>query len=101
MANPTKIKWTPTSKYTDGSTFAAADYAGMELVVDGKPAVAVPVAFGISEFDIASLALALGAHTVQLATVATNGTKSALSNSATFTLVDTRVPQPPLAVSAV
>lgn len=103
MTNPTKINWTQPQTNEDGSVFDATQFAGFQLLLDGQPAVAIPTAWqtsGVYSFPLASLSLAYGAHTVELQTVAKNGTVSAPSNQASFTLKDERVPKAPLGVTA-
>lgn len=98
MANPTKLAWEGPTKYTDGSAFGAADFAGFEISVNGQPAVALPVQWQTTnqyEFDIAALGLSFGTHAVNLRTVAVNGQRSDPSATVTFQLADERRPFPP------
>jgi hypothetical protein len=93
-----KLQWTGATRYTDGSPFGAADFAGYELSVDGQPAVALPVSFQTSneyEFDLNVLGLSYGSHSATLRTVAVNGQRSDPTGPVTFLVVDDRKPAAP------
>lgn len=99
MANPTKLTWTGPTTYTDGTPYGAADHAGYEISINGQPAVAVPVAYQVSnqyEFDIALLGVvSYGTYSVTMRTVAANGQRSVPTNPVTFRIDDLRTPNPP------
>lgn len=97
MANPI-LQWTGATKYTDGSDFGPADFAGYELSVDGQPAVALPVAWQTNNeysFDMSVLGLSFGSHSATLRTVAVNGQRSDPAGPVTFLVVDDRKPAAP------
>lgn len=85
--NPHVFSWTNPTEYTDGSAYTQADNAGYQLILDGAPAVGIPLAWGTS-FDASTLAayqaLKRGSHTAALQVVDTAGEASAPSNSVTF-----------------
>lgn len=102
MANPSIIRWTAPTEYTDGSSFGQADLAGWQILVDDNPAVVVPAAWneeGVYVFPLASLGLTFGTYNVRVQTVASNGGVSAPSNAVPFTLKDERVPNAPFGVT--
>jgi hypothetical protein len=81
------LTWTQPAKYTDGSAFGSQNFAGYELAIDGKAAVAIPVQWTDSRnfsFDLLQLQLTLGKHTVQLRAVDKTGRKSAFSTPVPF-----------------
>lgn len=66
------MTWTNPTTDTDGNPYGQGDNAGYSIMVDGQPAVSVPLAWGTS-FDLAQLAavqaLKSGSHTAQLALI--------------------------------
>lgn len=99
MANPTKLTWTQPKANVDGSVFDVTQFAGFQIAIDGKPAVSIPIAWndvGTYELPLAGLSLSFAQHVVGMQTIAKNGAISAMSNTATFTLKDERVPKAPL-----
>lgn len=99
--NPHTISWANPTTNTDGTPYnAATDNAGYELVLDGAPAVSIPVSYGTS-FDLSTLAaftaLKSGSHTAALAVVNKQGVVSDFSAQATFLLAGT--PSAPTAVA--
>jgi hypothetical protein len=88
-----KVKFDNPTKNTDGTAFDAKNNtAGYDVVIDGQPAVSVPVGYA-TEIDLESLAgfsaLKAGKHTVQLDVVSKEGARSDLSAPATFPVVGT------------
>lgn len=104
--NPQKIFWTPPTKYTDGTDFGAADFAGYEWGYrtagsgsDYQLTVAVPVSFDITELDLSSLDLPrLQDLDLVMRTVAKNGEFSDWTNPLPIRF-DNRKPNPPAALA--
>lgn len=89
-SGPHNLSWTNPTTNVDGSPYdAATDSAGIDIVIDGLPAVSVPVG-GVTTFDLSTLAefpaLKSGAHTVAIEIVPKIGVASALSAAATFSV---------------
>lgn len=84
------LSWVNPVKNTDDTAYdAASQQAGIDIVIDGAPAVSVPVG-AATEFDLTSLAgfgaLKSGAHTVAIDVVTKTGVHSDLSGAASFSL---------------
>jgi hypothetical protein len=76
-----KITITHDMKNTDGSAWTAAQFAGFEISIDGKPAVALPAQFsagGVFEFDAVALGITLpeGQHSATARAVDKDGDRS-------------------------
>jgi hypothetical protein len=102
MTQAHTLQWVNPTQNTDGSPFDPADFAGIQIQVDGAVAVSVPSSIETS-FDLSTLALwptlKSGPHTVALAIVNKEGEASAFSAAATFSVA--RVPAAPTAVVVV
>lgn len=103
--NPQNISWVNPiqAKAPDGSAVAwdaNTELAGIEIAIDAVPAVSVPVAFGATTFQLASLdaykQLGSGDHSVKLAVVTKEGVASDFSAAVTFSVAV--VPFAPTAV---
>ena len=94
---PHTLQFVPPTAYdvpagtTSPALDPAKDLAGLEIQLDGQPAVAVPFTFvdaGPNQFDMSALApvqaLAPGQHTVTTAVVTVGGTVGDFSAAATF-----------------
>ena len=104
MANQTQVhtlSWTNPTQNTDGTPFEAADFAGIEIELDGAPAVSVPQSSEVSSFDLSTLAawntLKSGPHTVTLASTNKEGNTSDFASPVTFPVL--AVPMAPTALS--
>ncbi len=91
MNQPKTLSWTNPAQMTDGTAYdAAANQAGISIVLDGAPAISVPTG-GASTADLTSIAafqsLKAGNHTVAIDVVTKTGVHSALTAALTF-LVD-------------
>lgn len=107
MANPTVLRWSGPTTYTNGQAFTQADYAGFEVQVNGEGAVALPVQWAPSneyQLELADLAAVeaqageIRTFAVALRTVASNGQTSDWSAPLSFSL-DLRVPNPPTSLA--
>lgn len=90
------------AKNVDGSAYTAAQFAGLVASLDGGAFVSVSGAEFDPDgsYDVAyDVTLAPGAHTAQVALKHVDGTTSAPSNTATFT-VEAREATPPFGLSA-
>jgi hypothetical protein len=97
------LNWVNPSANTDGTPFTASDFAGVEIELDGTPAVAVPAASEITSFDLSTLAswsgLKSGSHTLALAVTNKEGSSSSFSTPLTFSVL--AVPLAPTSLSVV
>lgn len=94
-----KAYWKQPATMNDGSPFTAAMFAGWELVVDGKPAIAIPLVWDGDpqkeySFDLSELQLTEASHTAYIRTVEKDGDVSAPSPTVTFGYK--KGPTPPL-----
>jgi hypothetical protein len=84
-------QWVNPTQNTDGTAFASTDFAGIQIEIDGQPAVSVPEASEITSFDLSTLAiwstLKSGSHTATLAITNKEGNTSAFSAVATFPIL--------------
>lgn len=87
-------------KNTDGSVFDSPQFAGVTYSLDGAPAVSVPADFAADGSYAVALDVALlpGNHAVAVAIKHADGTTSASSNVAPFT-VAAREPTAPFGLS--
>lgn len=104
MANQTQVhtlSWTNPTQNTDGTAFDPADFAGIEIELDGAPAVSVPESAAVTSFDLSTLAawsgLKSGSHTVTLAITNKEGNTSDFASPVTFPVL--AVPMAPTALS--
>lgn len=101
--NPTILRWTPPSSFTDGSSFGAADFAGYDFAyrpagstAPYTPVVSIPLSFGDTSVPIAALSLPQNVELeIAMRTVAANGQLSAFTFANDTVKFDTRVPSPP------
>jgi hypothetical protein len=102
VLNPAAFGWQFANKFSDGTAFTAANYAGTEVQVDGKVVTGLTVPFATDgKYQIPASAfgaLATGTHAWAVRLLATNGTKSALVSGPAFD-VDTRVPADPFGLT--
>lgn len=99
-----RLQWDGPTKNVDGSVFDQTQFAGYELELDGRPSVAIPVAWDSDnkyDFDLRSVGLTFGQHKARIRVVNKTGKVSDFSNQVEFTYADERVPSPPLALTAV
>lgn len=94
-----RAKWKQPATMNDGSPFTAAQFAGWELIIDGKPAIAVPLTWNGNpdteySFDLSELQLTEAAHKLTMRTLEKDGDVSAMSPEVTF--IYKRAPLPPL-----
>ena len=88
---------------TDGTEFDAAQFAGVSYDLDGVGVVSVPAQFAADgDYAVeADVALDAGDYTVTVVIKHTDGTESAPSNLAAFTVAPIlRVPTVPFGLSA-
>ena len=102
VLNPQSFGWQFANKFSDGSTFAAANYASTEVQVDGQPVPNLTVPFAADgKYTLPRSALgtlANGTHSWAVRLLATNGTKSNLVSGPAFD-IDARVPADPFGLS--
>lgn len=91
--NPTRANWVNPTQAKDANGAVVpwdptTDFGGIQLVLDGTPAVSVPAQAAITTFDLTSLAayqaLPVGSHTLGLAVTTKEGVSSAFSPPVTF-----------------
>lgn len=102
MAQVHTLTWTNPTTYTDGTALPQSDFAGIQISIDGLPAVSVPVGYATS-YDLTQLAvwpiLKTGNHTAALAITTKEGVTGAASAAVTFPVFG--VPSPATALSVV
>jgi hypothetical protein len=103
MANPQTIDWIGPDTYEDGTPYGQADHGGYELELNGLAAIAVPVAWNVSNaysLPIAGLPnLRQGNNAIRMRTVAANGQVSDYTGVVTFPYLS--IPKAPTALTVV
>jgi len=97
-----KVNWTQPTTMANGDPFTAAMFAGWELSIDDKPAIAVPLVWDgkpdtVYSFDLEALSLTEAVHKLTMRTIEKDGDKSAPSPNLSFTY--RKVPSAPLVQS--
>jgi predicted RNase H-like HicB family nuclease len=108
MANPTRLSWTHSLEWEDGSPLKQAELAGFALYIDGQAAVSVPVGWeadGQWEVPLKDFpaATTFGDHRLEVSIRArrADGTviESERSEPVSYTWADERTPSRPFGLS--